>query len=461
MTVSFPSNPEGRALVTLEEEGRVLKQEWVAPSKDITRYTFKATPDMAPNIYVHVTFIQPHLQTANDLPIRLYGVVPVLVEDPTTHLTPVVTSADSFKPGQKATISVKEAAGREMTYTLAIVDEGLLRINRYTTPDPWNAFYKKEASILENWDLYDLVAGAFSGQLDSLLAIGGGEDQFNQGERKANRFPPLVRFVGPVSLKKGATNTHTIDIPQYIGAVRLMVVAAHAGAYGTAERSVTVKSDLMLLPTLPRVLSVGETADFPVSVISGRADLKIGQCHRDRHGAGDRDRKPHADRELCRGRGADRAVPTCRGHHGGQGHGERQRRGLGSAGRVEHGDRRAAARVAPDARHRCHDPAGQELAGRSLPHRLPRDQRAAARGVAPSAHGSREEPRLPHPVSPRLHRADHELRVPPALPGQARAALRGQGGADPAQRGRRHQEAHLVPDLVGRFHILARLRRGR
>ena len=37
---------------------------------------------MAPNIYVHVTFLQPHQQTANDLPIRLYGVVPVIVEDP-------------------------------------------------------------------------------------------------------------------------------------------------------------------------------------------------------------------------------------------------------------------------------------------------------------------------------------------------------------------------------------------
>ena len=274
VTVSFPSNPDGRALVTLEEEGRVLKQEWVAPSKDITRYSFAATPDMAPNIYVHVTFIQPHLQTANDLPIRLYGVVPINVEDPSTHLSPIVMSADTFKPGQKATINVKEATGREMTYTLAIVDEGLLRLNRYTTPDPWNVFYKKEASLLVNWDLYDLVAGAFSGQLDSLLAIGGGEDQFPGGERKANRFPPLVRFIGPVSLKKGATNTHIIDIPQYIGAVRLMVVAAHAGAYGTAERSVTVKSDLMLLPTLPRVLSVGETADFPVSVISGKADMK-------------------------------------------------------------------------------------------------------------------------------------------------------------------------------------------
>ena len=253
VTVSFPSNTEGRALVTLEEEGRILREEWVTPAKDITRYSFAATADMAPNIYVHVTFLQPHLQTANDLPIRLYGVVPIMVEDPSTHLSPVVSSADTFRPGQKATITVKEGAGREMTYTLAIVDEGLLRINRYATPNPWNAFYKKEASVLLSWDLYDLVAGAFSGQLDSLLAIGGGEDQFGQGERKANRFPPLVRFIGPVALKKGATNTHTIDIPQYIGAVRLMVVAAHAGAYGTAERSVTVKSDLMLLPTLPRV----------------------------------------------------------------------------------------------------------------------------------------------------------------------------------------------------------------
>ena len=274
VTVSFPSNVEGRALVTLEEGGRILKQEWVSPAKDITRYGFLATPDMAPNIYVHVTFIQPHLQTANDLPIRLYGVVPIMVEDAATHLSPVISSADTFAPGTKASVSVKEAAGREMTYTLAIVDEGLLRINRYAAPDPWNSFYKKEASVLMNWDLYDLVAGAFSGQLDSLLAIGGGDDLFGQGERKANRFPPLVKFIGPVSLKKGATNTHVIDIPQYIGAVRLMVVGGHAGSYGTTERSVTVKSDLMLLPTLPRVLSLGETAEFPVTVISARPDMK-------------------------------------------------------------------------------------------------------------------------------------------------------------------------------------------
>jgi alpha-2-macroglobulin len=274
VSVTFPSNPEGRALVSLEEGGRIIKKEWMPPAKDLTRYTFITTPDMAPNIYVHVTFVQPHLQTVNDLPIRLYGIVPVMVEDPSTHLVPVIQSADTFRPGQKAVVSVKEAAGKEMTYTLAMVDEGLLRINRYSTPDPWVSFYQREASLLATWDLYDLVAGAFSGKLESMLAIGGGDEGFGQGERKANRFPPLVRFLGPVTLKKGATNTHSIDIPQYVGAVRIMVVAGHAGSYGAAESSVTVKSDLMVLPTLPRVLSLGETVQFPVSVFNTKEDLK-------------------------------------------------------------------------------------------------------------------------------------------------------------------------------------------
>ena len=37
---------------------------------------------MAPNVYASVTVIQPHAQTINDMPMRLYGIIPVMVEDP-------------------------------------------------------------------------------------------------------------------------------------------------------------------------------------------------------------------------------------------------------------------------------------------------------------------------------------------------------------------------------------------
>ncbi|MCX7031504.1 MAG: MG2 domain-containing protein [Spirochaetes bacterium] len=272
--VTFPSNAKGRALVTLEQKGRVLQSTWVQPADGTTRWQFTVTPDMAPNVYVHVTFLQPHLQTANDLPIRLYGVVPVFVEDPSTHLAPAIESADTFRPGEKVTVAVKEAKGREMTYTLALVDEGLLRLTAYQAPDPWNTFYRREASQLSGWDLYDFVAGAFAGKLESLLAVGGGDELTAAGERKANRFPPVVRFVGPVNLAKGATNRHEIELPQYVGAVRLMVVAGHGGAWGAAEKEVQVKSELMVLPTLPRVLSTGEDVSFPVTVFNMKDDLR-------------------------------------------------------------------------------------------------------------------------------------------------------------------------------------------
>ena len=274
VTLTFPSNPQGRALVSLEQTGKIIRREWVSPAEGTTRFQFTTTADMAPNIYAHVTFLQPHQQTANDLPIRLFGVVPVFVQDPATHLRPAIQSADVFKPGETVDITVKEAAGREMTYTLAMVDEGLLRINRFSVADPWTAFYRREASQVVTWDLYDYVAGAFAGKLERLLAVGGGEDEFGGGERKASRFPPIVKFFGPVSLKKGGSYTHSVEIPQYVGAVRLMVVAGHAGAYGAVEKEVVVKSDLMVLSTLPRVLSVGETVEFPVTLFNTRDDLK-------------------------------------------------------------------------------------------------------------------------------------------------------------------------------------------
>jgi uncharacterized protein YfaS (alpha-2-macroglobulin family) len=47
-----------------------------------------------------------------------------------------------------------------MTYTLAIVDEGLLDLTRFKTPDAWSRFYAREALGVKTWDLYDQVMGA-------------------------------------------------------------------------------------------------------------------------------------------------------------------------------------------------------------------------------------------------------------------------------------------------------------
>ncbi|MDR1178283.1 MAG: alpha-2-macroglobulin, partial [Spirochaetaceae bacterium] len=282
--VSFPSNSEAVAMVTLERGGEVLRNEWINCSDTVTRYEFTADLSMTPNVYVHVTLLQKHLQTGNDLPLRLYGVVPVIVDDPSMRLKPLIASSSNWEPESTVSFTVSEESGRPMAYTAVVVDEGLLGLTRFSLPNPRTGFYAREASFLKSWDLYSQVMGAYAGQLETLLAIGGGDEFFDDTAKETTRFKPVVRYFGPYELAAGASRTEEFTLPPYVGAVRVMVLAASSSgargtarptqaaqslsrrAYGTAEKSVTVSTDLMVFGTVPRTLSPGDEAVIPVSV---------------------------------------------------------------------------------------------------------------------------------------------------------------------------------------------------
>ncbi|MBN1254838.1 MAG: hypothetical protein JXA50_06150 [Deltaproteobacteria bacterium] len=275
VTLTIPTGQQGRGLVSIESGTKVLETRWIEGGEEATRFEFLATRAMVPNVYVHVTFLQPHMQTGNDLPIRMYGVIPIKVDDPTTRLKPQIDATDVFKPEEKARITVSEKAGQPMTYTIAVVDEGLLDLTRFATPDPWEHFYTRESLGVKTWDLFDMVAGAYSGTLDQLLAIGGGfAEERIEAQRKATRFPPMVRFLGPFELKRNKKRSHEIDVPQYVGSVRIMVVAGQGGAFGAAQRAVFVRKPLMILGTLPRVIGPEEEVELPISVFAMEKAVK-------------------------------------------------------------------------------------------------------------------------------------------------------------------------------------------
>lgn len=266
-TVYIPAAAGAQALVSLENAAGVLQREWVATAADKdTPYSFTVTPRMAPNFYVHVTLVQPHGAVANDLPLRLYGVQRVKVENPASHLEPVVQAPQVIHPEEEFTLKVSEKNGKAMTYTLAIVDEGLLDLTAFRTPDPWAQMYKDEALGVKTWDLYDQVVGAFSGRFAPLSAIGGDQDNIVSA-RKDNRFNPVVLCLPPKTLAKG-TDAIRLKLPMYVGSVRVMVVAAHEGAFGSAEKTVPVKNPLMVVTTLPRVLGTAEEIAVPVNVFA-------------------------------------------------------------------------------------------------------------------------------------------------------------------------------------------------
>lgn len=271
-TVYIPSAPGGQALVSLESGSGVIDRKWVSTGEKDTPYSFTVSPEMAPNFYVHITLVQPYSVTADGLPLRMYGVQRVLVDNPASKLQPVVKLPDVIRPEEKFTVKVSEKSGKPMTYTLAIVDEGLLDLTAFKTPSPWDFMYKPEALGVKTWDLYDKVMGAWSGRFATMAAIGGDEDAM-VAARKDNRFNPVVLYLPPKTLSRG-TDKIELELPMYVGSVRVMVIAGHDGAYGSADATVPVQSPLMVIPTLPRALGCGEEVSLPVNVFAMDEGLK-------------------------------------------------------------------------------------------------------------------------------------------------------------------------------------------
>ena len=273
-TAIIPAAAGGHALVSIENGSSVLHREWIEVTNEgDTKYTFEITPEMAPNVYLHISLLQPHAQTINDLPIRMYGIAPVFVTNRQTVLQPQIQMPEVLRPETDFNVTVSEKSGKPMTYTLAIVDDGLLDLTNFKTPDPWNEFYSREALGIRTWDMYDNVLGASAGAYSSLFSVGG-DATLKPADAKANRFKPVVKFIGPFYLEKGRQQTHTLKLPMYVGSVRAMVVAGQDGAYGNAEKTAFVRTPLMLLSTLPRVPSIQEEITVPVNVFAMEKQVK-------------------------------------------------------------------------------------------------------------------------------------------------------------------------------------------
>ncbi len=269
ITASIPADEASRVMVTIENGSGIIEKHWLEPRDGKVEFSTTAKEGMAPNVYIAAHLLQPHAQTENDRPIRLYGIVPVEIYDPNTQLEPKIEVDEVWRPETTVDVKVSEENGRAMQYTLAVVDDGLLNLTNFKTPDPWKHFYAKEALGVATWDMFDAVLGVFGGTLEQIFAIGGDSELMKAEKSNQNRFKPMVRHLGPFQLEAGQTVTHKVKIPNYVGSVRVMLVAADdQRAYGRAEENVIVRKPLMVLTSLPRVLSPGDHLSLPVTVFA-------------------------------------------------------------------------------------------------------------------------------------------------------------------------------------------------
>lgn len=263
----FPSISGARALISIEKANTIVEKRWVELDKNNGEVVLKTTPDWSPNVYIHATVVQPYMQDMNDLPLRMYGIKPLQVNSNSRELQPVASLSDKLESNQTYQFTVSEAQGKSMEYTFALVDEGLLNLTGFNSPDPYKHFNGDFPLLVKTWDIYQWLMRYFKGKFAGILAIGGDDAYHPDALAEISRFKPVVIHQGSFKLSAGGKNKHSVSIPNYVGKLRLMIVAANQTDFGKLSKTVSVINPLMVQSQLPRSLNVTDKLRLPVNIM--------------------------------------------------------------------------------------------------------------------------------------------------------------------------------------------------
>jgi uncharacterized protein YfaS (alpha-2-macroglobulin family) len=276
--VLFKTPFSGRMLVTTERDG-LLSYQYLNVENRTATINLKLDAGHVPNIYITATLIKPH--EISDIPLTVaHGFQSVTVEERSRQL-PVAIAANTVSRSQKRqTVRVKAAPNSYVT--LAAVDNGVLQVSGFETPDPYHYYYQKRALEVTAFDMYPLLFPELRGRLSST----GGDGETDMSKR-VNPMPAkrirILSYWSGIRKTDGSGNAEfTVDIPQFSGQVRLMAVACKDDRFGSAEATMQVSDPVVISSALPRFLSPGDTATIPVTLsnttgkaASGDATLKV------------------------------------------------------------------------------------------------------------------------------------------------------------------------------------------
>ncbi|WP_165370433.1 alpha-2-macroglobulin family protein [Hymenobacter persicinus] len=249
----------GRVLVTVERD-KVLDHFYVTTDEKSARVSIPIRGNHVPNIYVTATAIREI--TDNRLPLTVArGFVPLTVEKPGTRL-PIALKVPAQSRSQTwQTIEASTAPGASVTF--AVVDEGILQMKDYRTPDPYAYFYQKRALEVQAYDVYPFL-------LPELGTSSSGGDGADLSRRTtpvpSRRVKLLAKWSGVLRADASGKVRYKVRIPQFSGAVRVMAVAYKGDAFGSAEQTMRVADPVVISTSLPRFLSPGDTIDVPVTL---------------------------------------------------------------------------------------------------------------------------------------------------------------------------------------------------
>ena len=257
--VNIKPNADGKALVVVAGD-RVFSSQLIDAPAGGTTVNIPVQAEWGPGAYVLVTDYRPLAQASGHEPVRSIGLTWLTLDNSPRTLTALIGGPSKITPRQKLVVPVTVkglGSGEDAYLTLAAVDEGILQLTDYKSPDPNTYYFGKRRLGVGMRDDYGRLIKA---EKDAVGSMREGGDSFGGRSLSVVPIKTVALFSGLVKVGAGGIANVPLDIPDFNGELRLMVVAMSKDKIGHADRPLTVRDPVVADIVLPRFLSPGDQA---------------------------------------------------------------------------------------------------------------------------------------------------------------------------------------------------------
>lgn len=259
----------GAGLISIERD-RVYAYRWFKADSPTSMQTITLPPDFQGNGYINVAFVRAWDSDEIFMNPLSYAVMPFTISNKKQTLQVHLDVPDFVRAGQE--LPIQFWTDEPAKIVLYAVDEGVLRIDGYQTPDPLAHFFRKHALTVHTLQIADLILPKYSGKRE-LSAVGGDKRanllamHHNPFKRKTDK---AVAFWSGIVDAEPSPKTITYQVPDYFnGSLRIMAVAVGSDKMGNAEKRPLIQNYFVIHPNVPTFVAPGDTVRITAAIANG------------------------------------------------------------------------------------------------------------------------------------------------------------------------------------------------
>jgi len=262
IAISITAPYAGSGLITIERD-RVYAQQWFRADSASSVQHIRIPENFEGSGYVNVAFVRAIDSKEIFVSPLSYGVVPFTSNKEKRRLKVEINASATAKPGEPLHINYK--TDRPSKIVIFAVDEGILQVTDYKTPDPLGFYFRKCMLRVDTAQIVDLIIPEFS-LLRSVSAFGGGGDIQRLNPFKRVTEKPVVFWSGIVDAD-GTKREVVYEVPDYFdGTLKIMAVAIADDAVGSSEREALIRGPFVITPSVPVLAAPGDEFEAGVTV---------------------------------------------------------------------------------------------------------------------------------------------------------------------------------------------------